>query len=359
MSSKEYYKILGVNEKATSEEINRAYKRAALEHHPDKGGDPENFKRIQKAKETLLDSKARQAYDAGLDPDKIQIPSQDGFPPQGFPFQFPVNVDIGNIFEQLFRDKNGSGQNRRQAKAPPKLRPIPLTLEQFYYGHSFDINYERLRNCGDCSGKGFSSTEPCTDCNGSGQLSTVIQMGPMIVNSVAPCNSCKATGQRGKDRCEPCSGRGKVAEKGQLKVNVPAGTPVGHVIVFNEACSEEDAYERPGDMHVILTEVECDGWIRNGFSLETTVTIGLGESLVGCKMVLDEHPRREEVEIEIPCGTQSGERLTFKGLGMPVGTGKNDNLYVTVQVKPKPGEREKLRDEGRAYLASLFGIKMP
>ncbi len=355
MSSKEYYKLLGVSEKATSEEINRAYKRAALEHHPDKGGNEEIFKRVQKAKEVLLDPKIRQAYDAGIDVDRISQPGPPPgppFPQGGFPFQFPVNVDIGNIFEQLFKEKGGS--QKRQEKAPPKLRPIPLTLEQFYYGHSFDINYERLRNCNDCAGKGFSSMETCRDCGGSGQLTSVIQMGPMVVNSVGPCNSCRAKGQRGKDRCEPCSGRGKVPEKGQLKVVVPPGMPVGHTIVFPEACSEEDGYERPGDMHVILTEAESEDWLRNGFSLETTITIGVGESLVGCKIVLDEHPRKEPVEIEIPCGTQNGERLTFKGIGMPVAKGMSksdseyDNLYVTVQVKPKPGEREKLRDEGRA-----------
>ncbi len=354
MSSKEYYKMLGVGDKATPDEINKAYKRAALEHHPDKGGNEEDFKRLQKAKEILLDPKLRQAYDAGIDPDRLSNPAPPP-PPNPFPFQFPVNVDIGNIFERMFQEKGGP--QRKQPKAPPKLRPIPLTLEQFYYGHSFDINYERLRSCSDCKGDGFTNMEPCNDCGGTGQLSSVIQMGPMVINSVGPCNSCRAKGQRGKDRCEPCSGRGKVPEKGQLKVVVPVGTPVGHVIVFPEACSEEDGYERPGDMHVILTEAECDGWIRNGFSLETTVAIGLGEALVGCKMVLDEHPRHEPVEIEIPCGTQNGERLTFKGLGLPMATG-HDNLYVTVQVKPKQGEREKLRDEGRAYLASLFGIKL-
>jgi len=356
MSSKEYYKILGVSDKATTDEINKAYKRAALEHHPDKGGDPENFKRLQKAKETLLDPTSRQAYDAGIDPDKVHAHSQGGFP-----FEFPVNVDIGGIFQHLFKER---GASRPQAeKAPPKLRPIPLTLEQYYYGHSFDIIYERLRNCSDCNGRGFSTSERCSDCGGSGQLTSIMQMGPMVINSVGPCNSCRATGQRGKDRCESCSGRGKVPEKGQLKVNVPAGTPVGHIIVFPEACSEEDGFKKPGDVHVILTEVENEEWIRKGQILETNVTVGLGESLVGCKLVLEGHPRREPVEIELPCGVQNGERLKFTGLGMPVGTGtpkceSYDNMYVTVQVKPKSGEREKLQDEGRAYLASLFGIKI-
>lgn len=355
MSSKEYYTLLGVNEKATTEEINKAYKRAALEHHPDKGGDEETFKRLQKAKETLLDTTKRQMYDSGIDPDKVShSPPQQG----GFPFQFPVNVDIGNIFQQMFREKGGPRQQTE--KAPPKLRTIPLTLEQYYYGHSFDINYERLRNCGDCSGRGFSSTERCSECGGTGQLTSVIQMGPMIVNSVGPCNNCRATGQRGKDRCEPCSGRGKVPEKGQLRVVVPAGTPVGHVIVFPEACSEEVGFRKPGDMHVILTEVENEDWVRKGQVLETTATIGLGQALVGCKIVLEGHPRREPVEVELPCGVQNGERLMFKGLGLPLfaSEGTFDNLYVTVQVKPKQGEREKLRDEGRAYLASLFGIKL-
>lgn len=350
--------MLGVGEKATPEEINKAYKRAALEHHPDKGGDAENFKRLQKAKETLLDPSKRQMYDSGIDPDRVSQ-GGGGFPSQGgFPFQFPVNVDIGNIFEQMFKDR---GQKQTAEKAPPKLRPIPLTLEQYYYGHSFDINYERLRNCGDCGGRGFSSTETCSECRGSGQLTSIMQMGPMVINSVAPCNSCRATGQRGKDRCEPCSSRGKVPEKGQLKVVVPAGAPVGHTIVFSEACSEEEGFKKPGDMHVILTEVDNEDWIRKGQVLETTVTIGLGEALVGCKVELEGHPRREPVEIELPCGVQNGDRLMFKGFGMPIiGSDSGfDNLYVTVHVKPKPGEREKLRDEGRAYLASLFGIKMP
>lgn len=356
------YELLGVQRNATADQIRDGYRKAARQHHPDKGGDTETFKRVQQAYEILSNDQHRAYYDQ-----TGQIPQEGGGGGPsggggggGFPFPFPM--DIGQMFGMFGSGMNtGPGPRRRQRgeKAPHRVERVALSLEQFYKGHSFECRFERQRFCDDCKGSGYANRIMCSDCNGSGQREQTIMMGMMMMRSSGPCGKCSGEGQIGVEACLKCKSSGRVGEEKTLKVVVRPGTAVGETFVFEEACSDTAEYAKAGDVHIVLEETENEhGWRRAGANLEQSITIGLGEALVGKKVVMEGHPKAEEVTVEIPPATQNGERLMFPGLGMPrVDAGTHGNLYLTVQVQPKRGEREKIRDEARGYLASLFEIK--
>jgi DnaJ family protein A protein 2 len=349
----ELYDLLGVSPNASVDDIKKAYKRAALKEHPDKGGDEEKFKKISRAQRILTDPEKRQIYDETgnqIDDDSGNVPRPG--PPPGFPF------DINNIFRDMFHQEPGTPRRRQKGdKAPPKVQKVQLSLSQFYHGHTFEVKFIRQKFCSKCEGKCFVNTETCGRCRGSGSIANIIQMGPMVMNSISPCNDCMGEGHTGKDRCEDCAGQGKKPEEKVLNVHVKPGTSTGETIVFEEACSDSMEYAKPGDVCIVLEEAPDEDWKRNGNHLETTITLNLSETLVGCNVKLTEHPSGVPVIIEIRPGTLNGEKLVFPGNGMPVGLG-HGNLYVTVHVQASQSERDKLRIEGRAYLASLFGIDM-
>ena len=350
------YSELGIERGAGVGEIRDAYKRAARLHHPDKGGDPEKFKRIQRAHEILSDEDKRRTYDltGSTEEGGANAPGGGG----GGPFPFPF--DIGSMFG-MFPGAVPSSRPKRQRgdKAPPKVDRVPLSLTQFYQGHKFELKFKRQKFCTDCKGSGFASHDTCRDCRGTGTKTQTIMMGPMMMQSSGPCTSCGGEGSVGSTKCSGCMGAGRVAEEKLLIAVVTPGMATGEVLKFSEACSDTADFARAGDVHIILEEAgDENGWVRKGIHLEIDVDLGLGEGLVGKKVVLPGHPKGEDVTVEIPAATMNGERIMFPGLGMPkavLGEG-HGNLYVTVHVHPKPGEREKIRDEGRAYLASLFGI---
>jgi DnaJ-class molecular chaperone len=348
--NKELYNVLGINQNASKEEINSAYKKASLRSHPDKGGSEEEFKKINHAKSVLMDDKRRQIYDMTGD-DSENAGAGPSFA-QTSPF-----VDINELFGKMFSGGGGQQRNKPQKadKAPPRIQKIKLSLSQFYHGHEFEIKFTRQKFCESCSGSGFSVKVDCEECHGQGILHTVMQAGPFTVRNSMPCHKCNGEGKRGSINCITCAGNSKVAEERTLKVIVKPGTATGEVIIFSEACSDSHEYARPGDVHIILEEAIDDDWIRAGANLDTNVTLNLAEALIGVKVRLVDHPSGTPVLVNIRPGTQNGDRLSFPGQGMPDGSGGHGSLNVTVQVQPRPGEREKLNISA---IAEMFGTQV-
>ncbi len=349
----ELYDLLGINPGATQDEIKTAFRKAALKHHPDKGGNEEMFKKISKANDILSDPERRREYDRfGIANDN------DDDSGHGPGFGFNVPFDLGSVFNMFNMGGGPPGpqgpKRQKGAKAPPKIQKVQLSLSQFYHGHSFDLKFNRQKFCVGCKGNGYASKEQCSTCGGSGSIAQVIHMGPMVMNSIGPCHICSGEGQIGKDKCADCNGSCKSTEEKTLKVVVKPGSAVGEVIIFEEACSDTHEYAKPGDLHIVLEEAPDDEWKRSGANLETKITLNLAESLIGCIVKLTEHPSNEPVTVHIRSGTINADRLCFPGHGMPAGSG-HGNLYVVVHVQPSQEERDKLQVEGRNYLASLFG----
>ncbi len=354
---RELYDVLGINQNATKEEINTAYKKASLRAHPDKGGSEEEFKKINHAKSVLMDDKRRRIYD--MTGDESENPVERG-PGPGPNVGIPFPVDISQIFQNIFESGLGGGgpggpRNKPQkgAKAPPKIQKIKLSLSQFYHGHEFEIKFNRQKFCEPCKGSGYSVKTECEECNGRGIVDTIMQAGPFTIRNSGPCHQCHGEGSRGIMKCDSCSGTSKTAEERTLKVVVKPGTATGETIIFPEACSDSHEYSTPGDVHIVLEESIDDDWIRAGTNLDTNVTLGLAESLIGIKVRLIDHPSGQPVVINIRPGTQNGDRLIYPGHGMPDGSGSHGALNVTIQVQPKPGEREKLNT---VAIAEMFGL---
>jgi DnaJ-class molecular chaperone len=345
------YDVLGVSKSDTCTSIKKAYLRLARVHHPDKGGDPEKFKEITKASDILTDEKKRRIYDeTGMTDEQMMergqgfpFPGFPGMPPGmpsgGFPFEFNMNDLFGNMFGN---PPVGRGPIRKQKKPNPTVQTIPITLEQFYLGHRFDININRQSFCTGCDHSGAKSKEICRKCNGQGSVSQVIQMGPMAMHTTGPCIDCQAKGERVIEVCGPCLGSGFISDSRKLSVNITPGTRAEETFPFSEVCSDHPAFERPGDVHIMLQEDPNDPafktFRRTGDRfqhLETKMSLSLSESLIGCVVKIDGHPGYDEgLFVQIPAGSFHNDRYCLRGFGMPLAgnIGTYGDLFVQIEI---------------------------
>jgi DnaJ family protein A protein 2 len=364
------YNILGVQKSDSASDIKKAYLKLARTHHPDKGGDTEKFKEIQRAYEVLGDEHKRRMYDEhGVIGDENGGMSNGGGMAGGFPFNFPFEVNMNDLFGNMFGGgPRGNAPQRRGKKAPPITQVINITLEQFYLGRSFDININRQCFCTDCDHSGAKSKETCADCKGRGMVSQVVQMGPMIMQTNGPCGKCEGRGEKILEKCGKCSGTGFLSETRSLGVKINPGTKPGEVFVFPEVCSDSPQFEKPGDAHIIINEDPNDPafkvFKRSGDKLqhlETKVVLSLSESLVGCVIRIDNHPGYDDgLFCKIPSGSFQGDKYCINGLGMPImgDIGRYGDLYITIEVSIKPTERKLFSTQGRELLAPLFEDKI-
>ena len=344
------YDVLGVSKSDTCTAIKKAYLRLARVHHPDKGGDPEKFKEITKASDILTDEKKRRIYDeTGMTDEQMMDRGQgpfpgfpgmpNGMPNGGFPFEFNMNDLFGNMFGN---PPVGRGPIRKQKKPNPTVQTIPITLEQFYLGHRFDIHINRQSFCTGCDHSGAKSKEICRKCNGQGSVSQVIQMGPMAMHTTGPCIDCQAKGERVIEVCGPCLGSGFISDSRKLSVNITPGTRAEETFPFSEVCSDHPAFERPGDVHIMLQEDPNDSAFKifkrvgDRFQhLETKMSLSLSESLVGCVVKIDGHPGYDEgLFIQIPAGSFHHDRYCLRGFGMPLAgnIGTYGDLFVQIEI---------------------------
>jgi DnaJ family protein A protein 2 len=370
--NKSLYDVLGVKKSDSCNEIKKSYLKLARTHHPDKGGDPEHFKEILRASEILTDEKKRRMYDEFGVIDGENNSSSENMPFQsgnGFPFPFEINLN--DLFGGMFGNPPvgpNKGPIRKGKKPAPAIQTINITLEQFYLGHNFDININRSSFCGICDHTGAKSKETCKTCNGRGAISQIVQMGPMAMHTTGPCTDCQGKGERIIQKCDKCSGSGFLQEKRNLSVKITPGTRSGETYIFPEVCSDHPAFERPGDAHIIINEDPNDPafktFKRSGDKLqhlETTVTLSLSESLIGCTVKIEGHPGYDEgLFIKIPPGSFQNDKYCLNDLGMPIpgNIGKYGNLFVNINVNIKPMERTLFTSQGSNLLESLFKDKV-
>ena len=348
------YDILGVNKSNSCNDIKKAYFKLARTHHPDKGGDPEKFKDIVRASEILTDEKKRRMYDEGV----MDGESFHPFQAHGFPFEININDLFGNMF-----------QGQRKGKKPaPTIQTIHITLEQFYMGYNFNININRQSFCSKCDHTGAKSKETCKICNGSGIASKIIYLGPMTMQTSGPCMDCQGKGQRMIEICDKCSGSGYFNDKRDLSVKIEPGTLSQEVYIFPEVCSDHPSFENPGDAHIIITEDPNDSAFKyykrigDKFQhLETSISISLGESLIGCVVKIDMHPGYDEgLFVKIPAGSFNNTKYCLTGFGMPIpgNIGKCGDLFIVINVVISPTERILFTTKGRELLTPLFQDKI-
>ncbi|XP_073139864.1 dnaJ protein homolog [Henckelia pumila] len=278
-----YYEILGVPKSASQDDLKKAYKKAAIKNHPDKGGDPEKFKELAHAYEVLSDPEKREIYDQyGEDALKEGMGGGGGM------------HDPFDIFSSFFGASpfgSGSSRGRRQRRGEDVVHPLKASLEDLYSGTTKKLSLSRNVICSKCNGKGSKSgaQSKCSGCQGSGMKVSIRQLGPgMIQQMQHPCNECKGTGEtiNDRDRCPQCKGEKVVQEKKVLEVHVEKGMQHGQKITFpGEADEAPDTVT--GDIVFVLQQKEHPKFKRKGGDdLFVEHTLSLTEALCGFQFVL-------------------------------------------------------------------------
>ena len=347
------YDILGVSKSNSCNDIKKAYHILARTHHPDKGGNPEKFKEIVRASEILTDEKKRKHYDDyGMENESMST---------SFPFEVNINDLFGNMFQSGNMFQTGT---RKGKKPPPTIQTVHISLEQFYMGHNFDIHINRQKVCSSCD-HGAKSKEQCRSCNGSGIVSKIVQLGPMTMQTAGPCMDCQGKGCRTLQKCDICAGTGNIQEQRALSVKIVPGTRPHETYIFSEVCSDHPSYETPGDAHITIIEDPNDKaficFKRSGDKLqhlETTISISLAESLIGCNLKIEGHPGYEELFVKIPSGSFHDTRYCLSGFGMPTSIGMYGDLFIRINVTISPAERSLFVTKGCELLTPLFEDKI-
>eukprot|EP01055_Gregarina_sp_Pseudo9_P004115 Gregarina_sp_Pseudo_9__4114@NODE_425_length_2857_cov_75_667850_g402_i0_p1_GENE_NODE_425_length_2857_cov_75_667850_g402_i0NODE_425_length_2857_cov_75_667850_g402_i0_p1_ORF_typecomplete_len417_score96_41DnaJ_C/PF01556_18/8_6e53DnaJ/PF00226_31/6_7e24DnaJ_CXXCXGXG/PF00684_19/1_2e13AntiTRAP/PF15777_5/3_7AntiTRAP/PF15777_5/0_0028HypA/PF01155_19/2_5HypA/PF01155_19/1_9SerH/PF06873_11/9_5e02SerH/PF06873_11/3_4_NODE_425_length_2857_cov_75_667850_g402_i013682618 len=314
-----FYEALGVSKEATTDEIKKAFKKLAIKHHPDKGGDPEKFKEVCKAYEVLSDPEKRRNYDE--------------YGEEGIDGQ---THEASDIFDLFF------GRRGRAPRGPQKgenmVNNLEWTLEQFYNGAARKMAVTRNRVCQECEGRGGpeSALQMCKDCNGQGIKMVIRRMGPIITQSQSPCSTCGATGKFMPEdkKCGTCHGKGVVKDKKILEVVLEKGAPDGFPIVFSEEADEKPG-EVAGDVVFISKMRKHSLFTRRGDDLIMDKTISLYEALTGVKFYIT-HLDKREIFLEVggnrtvePGAVFCVEREGMPKHGSPFVKG---NLYVRFSV---------------------------
>nr|P42824.1 RecName: Full=DnaJ protein homolog 2; Flags: Precursor [Allium ampeloprasum]CAA54720.1 LDJ2 [Allium ampeloprasum] len=311
-----YYEVLGVSKNATPEDLKKAYRKAAIKNHPDKGGDPEKFKEIGQAYEVLNDPEKREIYDQY---------GEEGLK-EGMGGGGGVH-DPFDIFQSFFGGGGfgggGSSRGRRQRRGEDVVHPLKVSLEDLYNGTSKKLSLSRNVLCTKCKGKGSKSgaSMNCASCQGSGMKVSIRQLGPgMIQQMQHPCNECKGTGEMisDKDRCPQCKGEKVVQQKKVLEVHVEKGMQNGQKITFpGEADEAPDTVT--GDIVFVLQQKEHPKFKRKGDDLFYEHSLSLTEALCGFQFVLTHLDNRQLLIKSNPGEVIKPDQ--FKGIndeGMPM-----------------------------------------
>lgn len=362
---RDYYEILGVPRDADGEAIKKAYRKLALQYHPDRNnGSPESAERFREATEAyevLRDPEKRAAYDrfghAGV---KGGAGAGPGF--TGFDFADALEIfmrDFGGFggFEDLFggrAGRRGRGASRRGSDVRAGLR---LTLADVASGVKRTIRVPVMDPCAACSGTGSAGGAPlvrCGTCGGTGELRRVQRsiLGQMV--SVTPCTTCGGEGELIEHVCEECSGRGLAATEKSIDIEVPAGVSTGDYITLRGQGNAGPRGGARGDI-VVIMEVEDDPrFVRDGNDLVYDLRITFSQAALGTEV---EVPTvTGTARLRVPAGTQSGRLLRMKGRGLPHlrGGGRGDQIVHVVVWTPT-----ELTPEQEALFRELAKLESP
>lgn len=314
MAKKDYYDVLGVERGADEKAIKRAYKKLAMQYHPDRTkGDKakeEKFKEIQEAYEILGDKEKRAAYDQ-YGHAAFEQGSMGG---GGFGGGFS-GADFGDIFGDMFGDIfGGGGRGRQRVVRGEDLRyDIQITLEEAVKGTTKDIQINTLAHCDSCDGSGAekgSKVETCPSCHGSGRVRR--QQGFFVTEAVCP--TCHGSGKKIEKPCKSCHGEGRVHKKKNLSVKIPAGVDTGNQLRLSGEGAAGENGAPAGDLYVVIHVKEHHIFERDGNNLYCEVPISFSMAALGGEI---EVPTLDgKVKLKIPAETQTGKLFRMRGKGV-------------------------------------------
>ncbi len=353
-TKRDYYDILGVSKSATADEIKRAYRKLAMEHHPDKhGGDDAKFKEVGQAYDTLKDDKKRAAYD------QFGHAGAQGFGGGGSPFgggnsggfggngQSFEGFDFSDILNQFMGGNGFGGQSAHPGPARGRDLEVSVTIDflEAVFGVEKDLTLSLDDTCTHCQGQGAepgTKLETCKTCKGHGQVTRVHQtiLGAMQQTSVCP--TCHGAGKVPQKPCTVCHGSGIQRQTKNLTVSIPAGVDNGATIRLTGQGSAPRGGGRKGDLYVSIRVRADRRFQRHGQDIQSETTIGMVGATLGTEVEVQtvDGP----LTIKIPAGTQGGKVFKLSGRGVPGlgGRPRGDHLVtVTVETPTKLSSQQR------------------
>ncbi len=337
--SKDYYKTLGVDKGASSDDIKKAYKKLAKEYHPDINKDSnatEKFKEINEAASVLGNPEKRQRYDQyGSDSFKTGGPAGGGF--SGFDFtDFGFGTNFDDIFETFF----SGGRRRRPSKGSDLQTTVQITLEEAAQGCHKNLTLNRRVPCAACNGRGGERFETCTDCKGNGYQRVVRRSMFGMIQTTMSCKTCQGMGQRNMEPCKSCHAMGLQQKETTLKVDIPEGIYDGAQLRLRGEGGAAQGMPS-GDLYVEIRIQKHPLFQREEDHLYLEVPITYTQATLGSEI---EVPTLEgRAHLKIPKGTPSGTLFRMKGKGIPHlnHPGHGDQfIRVHVQVPSKLSKKQ-------------------
>ena len=354
--AKNYYDILGVDKKATKDEVKKAFRTLAQKHHPDKGGDEAKFKEITEAYSTLSDEKKRREYDSygqtfsgggqgaggfgGFDPSQFS-----GFGNGG------VEFDLNDLFEG-FGDIFGGGRGRGQAKRGRDISiDIEVSFKESILGGTRSVLITKIGTCDTCEGSGAkpgTSMDTCKTCNGAGRMHETRNSPLGAFTSVRTCPTCEGSGKIPKEKCATCSGNGVMRKEEEIKIQIPKGIDGGEMMRMP---GQGEAVKNgvSGDLYIKVHVKPHPIFKKEGMNLVMHMPMKLTDALLGTTATI-ETIEDKKLEVTIPAMTDAQQTLRLKGKGVSIDGNTGDLLIRLVATMPKKlsGKAKKAIEELKA-----------
>jgi molecular chaperone DnaJ len=356
VAKRDYYEVLGVPKGASKDDIKKAYRKLAIQYHPDKNPGSkeaeEKFKEASEAYEVLSDDQKRPAYDqfghAGVEGMGGQDFSQ-AF--RGFEDIF--SGDFSSIFDTLFggggRRSSGGGQNGVRQGANLRY-DIEIPFKDAVFGSKVEIQYSRNENCPSCKGSGAANgtgKKVCPVCQGSGQ----VRHSQGFFSVASTCRNCGGEGYIIEHACKECGGSGTRKKRQKIMVTIPAGVEDGRRVVIPRQGDSGPNGGPPGDLYVFIRVKPHEYFERHEEDLYCAMPVSITQASLGAEIQVPTLDNKT-IKVKIPPGTQNGKLLRIRDEGVPSG-GRRGNLYIKVMVQIPA----RLSKRGRELMEELSKVE--
>jgi len=348
-SKRDYYEVLGLQKGASAEDVKKAFRKLAFQYHPDRNKEPgseEKFKEISEAYAVLSDPAKKEKYDAyGHAGISGAYSQEDIF--RGADFS-DIGINIEDIFNRFFGGGFGGGFGFQRIRTGPQpgrnlQTAVEISLEQAASGTEVELSINRLDRCSRCGGSGAepgTNIVSCPKCGGSGQTQRTVSSPFGRMMTVTTCDRCQGRGRTPEKPCSKCRGDGVEQKRKTINIKIPPGIDEDEYLTLRGQ-GDVGLYGGPaGDLYVGVRIKQHPQLIRRGQDIIYEAEINYPQAALGAEITVP--IIGGESKLKIPAGTQNGAILRMRGLGMPSGFGKGDQLvHISVKVPQKLSKKQR------------------